>query len=191
MCELCNDPTHKADIKKTKADKPFIVLNIAVLTVSDTRTLDEDTSGKYLADSLTKAGHTLAERALTTDCIYQIRAKISQWIADPTVHVVITTGGTGFYVRDSMPEAVSPLFDKEVQGFGEMFRALSRDEIGMSTLQSRAVAGMANNTAIFCLPGSTGACRTGWEGILRDQLDNRTRPCNFVPHLMRENPTHG
>lgn len=174
----------------SKPQKPFIPLNIAVLTVSDTRTLDEDTSGKYLSESLTQAGHTLAERALTTDCIYHIRSKVSQWIADPTVHAIITTGGTGFYVRDSMPEAVSPLFDKEVQGFGEMFRALSKEEIGMSTLQSRAVAGMANNTAIFCLPGSTGACRTGWEGILQEQLDNRTRPCNFVPHLMRENPTH-
>mgnify|MGYP000533567943 FL=1 len=174
----------------SKPEKPLIPLNIAILTVSDTRTLDEDTSGKYLADSLIEAGHTLAERALTTDDIYQIRAMVSKWIADPNVHAVITTGGTGFYIRDSMPEAVSPLFDKEVQGFGEMFRALSRDEIGMSTLQSRAVAGMANNTAIFCLPGSTGACRTGWEGILKDQLDNRTRPCNFVPHLTRVNPTH-
>ena len=161
-----------------KSEKSFIPLNIAVLTVSDTRTLDEDTSGKYLADSVTQAGHTLAERALTTDCIYQIRAIISKWIANPAIHAVITT------------EAVSPLFDKEVQGFGEMFRILSKDDIGMSTLQSRAVAGMANNTVIFCLPGSTGACRTGWEEILKEQLDNRTRPCNFVPHLMRENPTH-
>lgn len=173
-----------------KSEKSFIPLNIAVLTVSDTRTLDEDTSGKYLADSVTQAGHTLAERALTTDCIYQIRAIISKWIANPAIHAVITTGGTGFYHRDNMPEAVGVLFDKEVQGFGEMFRILSKDDIGMSTLQSRAVAGMANNTAIFCLPGSTGACRTGWEGILKEQLDNRTRPCNFVPHLMRENPTH-
>lgn len=188
MCNLCNDPNHQPQAKKS--DKPFTPLNIAVLTVSDTRTLNEDTSGKYLADSVTQAGHTLAERALTTDCIYQIRAIISKWIANPAIHAVITTGGTGFYVRDSMPEAVSPLFDKEVQGFGEMFRILSKDDIGMSTLQSRAVAGMANNTAIFCLPGSTGACRTGWEGILKEQLDNRTRPCNFVPHLMRENPTH-
>lgn len=174
----------------SKPEKPFIPLNIAVLTVSDSRTLDEDTSGKYLADSIAEAGHTVAERALTTDDLYQIRAIVSKWIADPSVHAVITTGGTGFYIRDQIPEALTPLFDKDVQGFGEMFRALSRDEIGMSTLQSRAVAGMANNTAIFCLPGSTGACRTGWTGILKDQLDNRTRPCNFVPHLMRENPTH-
>lgn len=188
MCELCNNPNHKAENNKT--DKPFIPLNIAVLTVSDTRGLDEDTSGKFLADSLLQAGHKLAQRALTTDDIYQIRAVISQWIADPTIHAIISTGGTGFYHRDNMPEAVSPLFDKEVQGFGEMFRSLSKDEIGMSTLQSRAVAGMANNTVIFCLPGSTGACRTGWQGIIKDQLDNRTRPCNFVPHLMRENPSH-
>lgn len=188
MCELCNDPTHKPETKK--ADKPFIALNIAVLTVSDTRTLDEDTSGKYLADNIINAGHHLAERTLTTDCVYQIRAVISKWIADPAIHAVITTGGTGFYHRDNMPEAVSVLFDKEVAGFGEMFRLLSKDDIGMSTLQSRAVAGMANGTAIFCLPGSTGACRTGWEGILKEQLDNRTRPCNFVPHLLRENPKH-
>ena len=118
------------------------------------------------------------------------KTAVSQWIADPTIHAIITTGGTGFYIRDQIPEALSPLFDKEVQGFGEMFRALSRDEIGMSTLQSRALAGMANNTVIFCLPGSSGACRTGWEGIIKEQLDNRTRPCNFVPHLMRENPKH-
>lgn len=174
----------------SKHEKPFIPLNIAVLTVSDTRTLDQDTSGQYLADSLSQAGHRLAERALTTDDIYQIRAKVSQWIADPNIHAIITTGGTGFYIRDQIPEALMPLFDKDVQGFGEMFRALSKDEIGMSTLQSRAVAGMANNTVIFCLPGSSGACRTGWEGIIKAQLDNRTRPCNFVPHLMRENPTH-
>ena len=158
--------------------------------MSDTRTLAQDTSGQYLVDSLTQAGHKLAERALTTDDIYQIRAKVSQWIADPDVHAIITTGGTGFYIRDQIPEALMPLFDKDVQGFGEMFRALSKDEIGMSTLQSRAVAGMANNTVIFCLPGSSGACRTGWEGIIKAQLDNRTRPCNFVPHLMRENPSH-
>ncbi len=168
----------------------FIPLNIAVLTVSDTRTLAEDKSGQYLADSLTEAGHSLAERRLTTDCVYQIRAAASQWIADPTIHAIITTGGTGFYSRDNIPEALTPLFDKPVQGFGEMFRALSQAEIGMATLQSRAVAGMANSTVIFCLPGSTGACRTGWEGIIKLQLDNRTRPCNFVAHLMRVNPGH-
>lgn len=174
----------------TKPVAQFTPLNIAVLTVSDTRTLDQDTSGQYLVDQLTAAGHHLADRELITDDIYQIRAVISRWIADPQVHVVITTGGTGFYIRDSMPEAVSVLFDKSVDGFGEMFRLISKDDIGMSTIQSRAVAGMANNTTIFCLPGSTGACRTGWEDILKDQLDSRTRPCNFVPHLMRTNPGH-
>ena len=168
----------------------FIPLNIAVLCVSDSRTLDQDTSGQYLADSLTAAGHHLADRKIISDDIYQIRAVISGWIADPNIHAIITTGGTGFYIRDSMPEAVSVLFDKSIDGFGEMCRLISKVEIGMSTIQSRAVAGMANGTGIFCLPGSSGACRTGWEGILKDQFDNRTRPCNFIPHFMRTNPTH-
>lgn len=171
-------------------EKVFTPLNVAVLTVSDSRTLAEDTSGQYLANSLQEAGHNLADRQLITDDIYKIRAVISGWIADPEVHAVITTGGTGFYIRDSMPEAVSVLFDKEVNGFGEMFRLISKDEIGMSTIQSRAIAGMANNTVIFCLPGSSGACRTGWTQIIKEQLDSRTGPCNFVPHLMRINPGH-
>ncbi|SUD91820.1 molybdenum cofactor biosynthesis protein B [Psychrobacter phenylpyruvicus] len=171
-------------------EKVFTPLNVAVLTVSDSRTLAEDTSGQYLADSLQEAGHNLADRQLITDDIYKIRAVISGWIADPEVHAVITTGGTGFYIRDSMPEAVSVLFDKQIDGFGEMFRLISKDEIGMSTIQSRAVAGMANNTVIFCLPGSSGACRTGWTQIIKEQLDSRTGPCNFVPHLMRVNPGH-
>lgn len=171
-------------------EKVFTSLNVAVLTVSDSRTLAEDTSGQYLVDSLQEAGHNLADRQLITDDIYKIRAVISGWIADPEVHAVITTGGTGFYIRDSMPEAVSVLFDKEVNGFGEMFRLISKDEIGMSTIQSRAIAGMANNTVIFCLPGSSGACRTGWTQIIKEQLDSRTGPCNFVPHLMRINPGH-
>ena len=174
----------------SKPDATFIPLNIAVLTVSDSRTLAEDTSGHYLVDSLTEAGHNLADRQLIIDDIYQIRAVISGWIADPKVHAVITTGGTGFFIRDSMPEAVTVLFDKSIDGFGEMFRLISKDEIGMSTVQSRAVAGMANGTGIFCLPGSSGACRTGWEGILKEQLDNRTRPCNFVAHFMAQNPSH-
>ncbi|MEG2268986.1 MAG: molybdopterin-binding protein [Acinetobacter sp.] len=159
----------------SKPAAQFIPINIAVLTVSDSRTLAEDTSGQYLADQVVAAGHQLADRQLITDDIYRIRAVIS---------------GTGFYIRDSMPEAVSVLFDKSIDGFGEMFRLISKDEIGMSTIQSRAVAGMANGTGIFCLPGSSGACRTGWEGILKDQFDNRTRPCNFIPHFMRTNPTH-
>ena len=167
----------------SKPEKPFIALNIAILTVSDTRSLEEDTSGKYLADSLVESGHTLAERAIRTDDIYQIRAIVSQWIADPAIHAIITTGGTGFYIRDQIPEALSPLFDKEVQGFGEMFRQLSFAEIKGSAMQSRALAGLANRTLICCLPGSTGACRLGWEQLIRDQLDARTRPCNFVAHL--------
>ena len=174
----------------SKPDATFIPLNIAVLTVSDSRTLAEDTSGHYLVDSLSEAGHNLADRQLIIDDIYQIRAVISGWIADPKVHAVITTGGTGFFIRDSMPEAVNVLFDKSIDGFGEMFRLISKDEIGMSTVQSRAVAGMANGTGIFCLPGSSGACRTGWEGILKEQLDSRTRPCNFVAHFMAQNPSH-
>lgn len=171
-------------------EKVFTPLNVAVLTVSDSRTLEQDTSGQYLVDSLQEAGHNLADRQLITDDIYNIRAVISGWIANPEVHAVITTGGTGFYIRDSMPEAASVLFDKEINGFGEMFRLISKDEIGMSTIQSRAVAGMANNTVIFCLPGSSGACRTGWTQIIKEQLDSRTGPCNFVPHLMRVNPGH-
>lgn len=171
-------------------EKVFTPLNVAVLTVSDSRTLEQDTSGQYLADSLQEAGHQLADRQLITDDIYKIRAVISGWIADPEVHAVITTGGTGFYIRDSMPEAVSVLFDKKIDGFGEMFRLNSKDEIGMSTIQSRAIAGMANNTVVFCLPGSSGACRTGWTQIIKEQLDSRTGPCNFVPHLMRVNPGH-
>ncbi|MFM2483983.1 molybdenum cofactor biosynthesis protein B [Celerinatantimonas yamalensis] len=163
--------------------KEFYPLTIAVLTVSDTRNDDNDTSGKYLAESLVEAGHQLAERKIVIDDRYQIRAQISQWIADPNIHVIITTGGTGFSDRDMTPEAIQPLFDKNVEGFGEIFRAISFEEIGSSTIQSRSLAGMANHTAIFCLPGSTGACRTGWSKILVDQLDSRHKPCNFVMHL--------
>lgn len=175
----------------SKPSTEFIPLNIAILTVSDSRTLEQDSSGQYLVDQLVDAGHNLAARELIKDDIYQIRAVLSRWIADHDIHAVITTGGTGFYVRDSMPEAARVLFDKSIDGFGEMFRLISKDDIGMSTIQSRAVAGMANGTGIFCLPGSSGACRTGWEGILKDQFDSRTRPCNFVPHFMRVNPSHG
>lgn len=167
----------------SKADKPFIPLQIAVLTVSDTRSLETDTSGQYLVDSLTTAGHLLADRRIVKDDIYQIRAVVSAWIADPLTQAIIITGGTGFSGRDSTPEAVSVLFDKQVEGFGELFRHFSLQEIGTSTLQSRALAGFANNSVIFCLPGSTNACRTAWDHILGTQLDNRSRPCNFVPHL--------
>jgi|TARA_E500000178_G_scaffold154232_1_gene154019 molybdenum cofactor biosynthesis protein B len=158
-------------------------LNVAVLTVSDTRTMDNDTSGQFLETSLLESGHTLADRTIVIDDVYQIRARLSAWIADATVNAVLVTGGTGFSGRDSTPEAVSPLFDKTIEGFGEVFRALSFDEIGSSTIQSRAIAGLANRTAIFCMPGSTGACKTAWNGLIRDQLDAAHRPCNFVKVL--------
>lgn len=164
----------------------IVALNIAVLTVSDTRGPDEDTSGRFLSEAATAAGHQLADRALVIDDVYRIRAQLSIWIADPGVEVVLITGGTGFAGRDSTPEAVEPLFDKTIVGFGEVFRALSLAEIGTSTVQSRAVAGLANRTLIFCMPGSTGACRTAWTGILREQLDVRHRPCNFVGLLRPE-----
>jgi molybdenum cofactor biosynthesis protein B len=155
-------------------------LDIAVLTVSDTREEANDTSGAFFVDALRNAGHRLADKVIVKDDIYQIRAVLSRWIADPSVSVVLTTGGTGFSGRDSTPEAVKPLFDKSIEGFGEVFRALSYEEIGSSTVQSRALGGLANNTVIFCVPGSTGACRTAWDGLIRDQLDSTYRPCNFV-----------
>lgn len=155
-------------------------LTAAVLTVSDTRTLENDTSGAFLEEALRAAGHKVVDRQIVVDDIYQLRAVLSRWIADSGVEVILTTGGTGFSGRDSTPEAVAPLFDKVIEGFGEVFRALSLNEIGSSTIQSRALAGMANGTVIFCMPGSTGACRTAWEGVLRDQLDSEHRPCNFV-----------
>lgn len=162
------------------AERDFIALNLCVLTVSDTRSLAEDSSGDYLVQSLTQAGHRLAERALLPDDRYRMRATVSQWIADPAVDGILVTGGTGFTGRDSTPEALLPLLDKEMPGFGELFRAISFDEIGTSTLQSRAFAGLANATFLFCLPGSTSACRTAWEKIVRAQLDARTRPCNLA-----------
>ena len=157
-------------------------MNVALLTVSDTRTIDNDTSGQYLAEQVVEKGHRLLDSAIIIDDVYLIRARVSQWIADPDVHAIISTGGTGFTGRDSTPEALSPLFDKNIDGFGELFRQLSYLDIGTSTVQSRAFAGLANRTVIFCLPGSTGACRTGWQGILSEQLDSRHRPCNFVSH---------
>lgn len=163
----------------------FKALNIAVLTVSDTRTPATDTSGDLLAGRLTAAGHKLAERRIEKDDIYRIRAVVSAWIAAPGIDAVITTGGTGLTGRDGTPEAVTPLLDKVVEGFGELFRTLSFGEIGASTLQSRALGGVANSTYIFCLPGSTGACATGWDKILAGQLDSRTRPCNFVDLIPR------
>lgn len=161
----------------------FVPLNIAVLTVSDTRTADNDTSGQALADLLTEAGHSLCDRALVKDDVYQLRAVVSRWIAEPGVQVILITGGTGFAGRDSTVEAVTPLFDKTVEGFGELFRQVSYQEIGTSTIQSRATAGLANRTLMFCLPGSTGACKTGWS-LIREQLDARHKPCNFVGQLV-------
>jgi molybdenum cofactor biosynthesis protein B len=161
-------------------DGPAQSLRIAVLTVSDTRTVADDTSGDYLVQALQEAGHTLAAREIVVDDVYKLRATVSRWIADSAVDVVLSTGGTGFSGRDSTPEALSVLFDKQIEGFGELFRQLSFEEIGTSTIQSRALAGLANDTVIFCLPGSTGACRTGWERIIRSQLDSSYRPCNFV-----------
>ncbi len=155
-------------------------MKVAVLTVSDTRTQETDTSGAFLEEALREAGHEIADRQIVIDDVYQLRAIVSQWIADPEVEVILTTGGTGFSGRDSTPEALAPLFDKTIDGFGEVFRALSHIEIGSSTVQSRALAGLANGTVIFCMPGSTGACRTAWEGVLRDQLDSEHKPCNFV-----------
>jgi molybdenum cofactor biosynthesis protein B len=166
-------------------DRQFKPLKIAVLTVSDTRDESTDKSGKLLSDRLTGAGHTLAEKQIQPDDIYRIRASISAWIADPHVQVIITTGGTGVTGRDGTPEAVTPLLDKIIGGFGEMFRSLSWKDIGMSTLQSRCMAGVANGTYLFCLPGSTGACATGWDELIEKQLDYRTRPCNLAELLPR------
>lgn len=170
----------------SKASDEFIPLDIAVLTVSDTRTRDDDTSGDYLEQQLRSAGHELADRQLIPDDIYRMRAVVSQWIADPKVNCVLITGGTGFTGRDSTPEAIAPLLDKTVDGFGELFRHYSIAEIGTATLQSRALAGMTNRTLIFCMPGSTNACKTAWSKILLQQLDSRTRPCNFVPHTQTD-----
>ena len=171
-----------------KAEAAFVPLNIAVLTVSDTRTFDTDTSGQMFIDRLSAAGHRLAERVLLKDDLYKIRAQVATWIADELVQVVLITGGIGFTGRDSTPEAVSCLLDKQVDGFGELFRQISVADIGTSTVQSRALAGLANGTLVCCLPGTTNACRTAWDGILGEQLDNRHRPCNFVPHLKQAAP---
>ncbi len=165
---------------ETRVSRP---LNIAVLTVSDTRTLENDTSGHVLVELAQEAGHHCTAHQIVKDDIYQIRATVSGWIADPNIHAIISTGGTGFAGRDSTPEAMSVLFDKTIEGFGELFRATSFTEIGTSTIQSRALAGLANHTVIFCLPGSTGACRMGWQ-IIQPQLDASHRPCNFVAHLL-------
>lgn len=159
-------------------------LNIAVLTVSDTRTRENDTSGNFLEDALLQAGHRLADRNIVLDDIYLLRAQVSAWIADPAIHCIVTTGGTGFSGRDSTPEALQPLFDVNIDGFGELFRQISFADIGTSTVQSRAIGGIANHTLVFCVPGSTGACKTAWEGILQEQLDSQHKPCNFASHTL-------
>ncbi|ART79520.1 molybdenum cofactor biosynthesis protein B [Oceanisphaera avium] len=162
----------------------FVSLNMAVLTVSDTRNEQTDTSGKYLVSALSEAGHQLVDKAILKDDKYQVRAQVSAWIANPDIQVVLITGGTGFTGRDTTPEAIIPLLDSQIDGFGELFRHLTYQELGTSTVQSRAMAGLANHTAIFCMPGSTGACKTAWQGILLEQLNAQHKPCNFVQHLI-------
>ena len=166
-------------------NRPFLPLSIAVLTVSDTRSLPEDRSGDTLAERLKAAGHRLADRAIVTDDVAAIREKVEAWIADPAIDVVITTGGTGFTGRDVTPDAIEPLFDKRMEGFSTVFHLISHAKIGVSTIQSRATAGLAGTTFVFVLPGSPGACRDAWDGILAAQLDYRHRPCNFVEILPR------
>ena len=170
--------------KATASTRRF--LKIAVLTISDSRCFQTDSSGSWLQEAIENDGHELVDRKIVVDDIYQMRAIVSSWIAEDDIEVVITPGGTGFTGRDSTPEALAPIFDKHIEGFGELFRQLSYDEIGTSTVQSRCLAGLANRTAIFCLPGSTGACKTGWNGIIKSQLDSTFEPCNFVQHVGSE-----
>jgi len=166
-------------------EKSFIPLKIAVLTISDTRTEADDTSGNTLVERVNAAGHQVISKKIVPDNIYQIRAIVSAWIAQAEINVIISTGGTGVTGRDGTPEAVSPLLDKQLDGFGEVFRMLSYQDIKTSTIQSRAIAGVANGTYIFCLPGSSGACRTAWDLLIQEQLDARTRPCNLVQLMPR------
>ena len=160
-------------------------LSVALLTISDTRSIDDDKSGSTLKQLITSAVHSVTDRQLVKDNIYAIRATISQWIANETVRVIITTGGTGFTGRDSTPEALTPLFDKTIDGSGELFRQISNKEIGSSTIQSRAIAGIANGTLIFSLPGSSNAVETAWQQILKNQLDIDFKPCNFAELIPR------
>ncbi|NUU65151.1 molybdenum cofactor biosynthesis protein B [Enterobacteriaceae bacterium BIT-l23] len=167
----------------SKVSAEFIAARIAVLTISSRRGEDDDTSGHYLRDAALEAGHQVVAKAIVKENRYAIRAQVSAWIADENVQVVLINGGTGFTEGDQAPEALLPLFDREVTGFGELFRMLSFEEIGTATLQSRAIAGIANRTLIFAMPGATKACHTAWEKIIAAQLDARNRPCNFHPHL--------
>ncbi len=172
-------------VQKLDESRDFVALRFAVLTISDSRKLEDDKSGATLAERIGKAGHTLAARDIVTDDVEEIRAQLRAWIADETVDVIVTTGGTGFTGRDVTPEAVEPLFEKRMEGFSTLFHMVSYPKIGSSTIQSRATAGVANATYIFCLPGSPGACRDAWDEILVRQLDYRTRPCNFVELMPR------
>ena len=172
----------------SQASAEFIPTRIAILTVSSRRGEEDDTSGHWLREAAQEAGHQVVEKAIVKENRYAIRAQVSAWIASDNVQVVLITGGTGFTGRDSTPEAVACLLDKQVDGFGEYFRQISVADIGTSSMQSRALAGLANGTLVCCLPGSTNACRTAWDGILGEQLDNRHRPCNFVPHLKQAAP---
>lgn len=170
------------------AAKDFQAIAIALLTVSDTRGLDEDTSGAALAERIETCGHRLAARNIVTDDMYLVRATVAAWIADPAIEAIIINGGTGMTNRDVTPEAITPLFDRHIDGFGELFRQISYAEIGPATIQSRALAGISNATLIFAMPGSPGACSTAWDNILAHQLDARSRPCNFVNLLPRIRP---
>ena len=163
----------------------IVPVNVAVMTVSDSRTEDNDTSGHALVEKLTSAGHKLSDKCIIADDVYKIREMISRWIVSSDVDVIITTGGTGLTGRDITPEAIRPLLDKEIEGVGELFRLVSYEEIGTSTVASRAFGGVVNGTFVFCLPGSTGACRTGWDKVIGPQLDSRTRPCNIVALMPR------
>jgi molybdenum cofactor biosynthesis protein B len=182
-------------MSKIDDTKPFLAVNIAILTVSDTRTLETDTSGQTLVDRLIAAGHKLADRKILPDDKDRLVAQLKRWIADPEVDVVISTGGTGLTGRDVTPEAFAAVYEKEITGFGELFRHISYAKIGTSTIQSRATGGLAHGTYLFALPGSTSACREGWDDILRWQLDSRHKPCNLVelmPRLMEhlQTPAH-
>ena len=169
-----------------KPQQDFIPLQIAVVTVSDTRTEENDTSGGFLREALVNAGHVCAQKHICKDDVYKLRALVATLIAEEGIHAILLTGGTGFTKRDNTVVAVSPLFDSAIDGFGELFRQLSFQEIGTSTIQSRAFAGLSNSTAVFCMPGSTGACKTAWNGIIAEQLDSRHRPCNFVDRLLQK-----
>jgi len=173
------DMSSKSEVEMTDG------LRISVLTVSDTRTIETDTSGQFLCDALEASGHQLVGRTIVIDDIYRLRAVVSNWIAEETTQVILVTGGTGFTTRDSTPEALAPLLDTQIPGFGELFRQISYEEIGTSTVQSRALGGLANDTLVFCMPGSTGACKTAWNGILQEQLNVNNRPCNFAELLIK------